>query len=212
MPPPPPEEALEQADMVFVGTVEAFGEDDTQDHVGEEDLVSARQRTATVRITASWKGVEQERLSLRVSPRCGFPFEVGREYLIYARRGAFEEPQVSLCSRTTLLAQADDELDVLSRQLRRSASSTKSGEPDRLLVPGAFQGCQRDDECIALSIECGGCDCAFGAIHAAHAAAYQQHVNAFCHNWFGDHCETVCPPQRRVCREGRCALTAPAAP
>ena len=113
VPPGPPREALARADAVFSGRVVSVGEPRGEDpgdpgrpHV-EVRIVPARR----------WKGAAADTVTVRTPPNgavCGYAFEVGREYLVYAdgAEGA-DGLRVYLCSRTRPLADAGEDLAAL---------------------------------------------------------------------------------------------------
>jgi hypothetical protein len=83
---------------------------------GEVADVEKQGRTATVtlRVSEVWKGPEQGTLEVATSSQesaCGYPFEEGQEYLVYAygKRGL----KVDLCSQTKPLSKAGASLQVL---------------------------------------------------------------------------------------------------
>ncbi len=98
-----PEDAAASADAIFEGrvvTVEAPAEGDQSTPV-----------RVTVRVTQQWKGVTTEEVELTTAPNsamCGYDFELDQVYLIYAyaEDGGLG---VSLCSRTQLADQADED-------------------------------------------------------------------------------------------------------
>ncbi len=62
-----------------------------------------------------WKGPALSTLvvsTARETASCGYPFEVGQEYLVYAR-GTWDALEVSLCSRTRTLSTAGEDLAAL---------------------------------------------------------------------------------------------------
>lgn len=101
-PPPPPKAALEGAAAVFLGeAVEVSVEDQT--------------RTARLKVGRWWKGGAATEVAVathKSGATCGYGFEKGKRYLVYAHQ---EEGQkllrVSLCSRTRTEAQADKDGD-----------------------------------------------------------------------------------------------------
>ena len=71
--------------------------------------------TVTLRVSEVWKGPEQGTLEMSTpsqEPACGYPFEEGQEYLVYAygKEGPFK---VDLCSETKPLSKAGASLQVL---------------------------------------------------------------------------------------------------
>ncbi len=110
IPPVPPREALGQSDAVFAGRVVSVTERREEDpgHPGGPHL--------EVRIVAGrrWKGAGADTVVVRTadsSAACGYPFEAGGEYLVYAR--GEDALRVVSCSRTRPLAQAGEDLAAL---------------------------------------------------------------------------------------------------
>lgn len=96
----PPQEAYEAADLVFVGEVI-----DIEDEPG---TYPAGWRV-TLRVLHPVKGVFIETIMVNTannSAACGFPFEQGRSYFVYADTEE-SKARVSLCSRTAALEDAD---------------------------------------------------------------------------------------------------------
>lgn len=109
--PPPPLEALKGADAVFVGRVNALHLTGTS----FEEKVNA-----LFEVDQVWKGSLSDRVVIETaqsSAACGFHFSEGEQYLVYAfeTEGALE---TNICSRTTLLENAQGDLSAL-------------GEPDQ---------------------------------------------------------------------------------
>jgi hypothetical protein len=76
-------------------------------------------------VVTAWRGVDTREVTVsthRSSAMCGYPFQEGEEYLVYARGG--EGLTVSLCSRTAPLADAGEDLAALG-----------AGEPGSALAP-----------------------------------------------------------------------------
>jgi hypothetical protein len=70
--------------------------------------------TATLRVSEVWKGPRQQTVTVSTEADsgmgCGYPFEKGREYLVYATG---KDPSVSLCSETKPLSEASADLEAL---------------------------------------------------------------------------------------------------
>lgn len=106
--PPPPEEALADADAVFLGKV--------------AQIASARpdeNRLARVRVTfvvrESWKGVGSvytDVYTARDGASCGFGFRKEETYLVYAYTDG-RTLRTNLCTRTRVLDQAAPDLAAL---------------------------------------------------------------------------------------------------
>jgi len=111
VPPGPPLEELARASAVFRGKVVAI------DQLGAVKRIN-------VQVTTVWKGSVTSETLIQTSgdsAACGFPFEVGSEYLIYANAtattSANERPvaplSTYLCSRTQLASRATDDFGAL---------------------------------------------------------------------------------------------------
>jgi len=96
--PQPPEAALEEADAVFLGTIEKFEiEPPVATSPGEGH------RIATIRVRRVWRGVQRpvvQVVTALYGGICGYDFIVGDDYLIYASRTKDERLSTGLCSRT----------------------------------------------------------------------------------------------------------------
>ena len=112
------EQLSAKADVVFVGQVEQVGPDDTEYHVGEKYIIKANQVTATVAVRSQHKGTVGERVKVNTAASdaaCGYPFEAGREYLIYAtvEPTYVGEFHTGLCAGTKPLREAAEDLRAL---------------------------------------------------------------------------------------------------
>ncbi len=97
--PPPPHEALEHTDAVFIGTVAEVVEADGAFVV-------------RFRVDRRIKGPRGEEVTVRTassSAACGYYFREAREYLVYAQK-TDGHLHVSLCSRTARLPDAGEDL------------------------------------------------------------------------------------------------------
>jgi hypothetical protein len=106
MQPPAPQEAMAGSVAVFVGTVTGIQQP------GGAIQSSADPALVTFEVSQVWKGPEFTNLLVQTSQSsasCGYEFEFGRDYLVYAS-GSETDLSTGLCSRTTLLTNA--ELDV----------------------------------------------------------------------------------------------------
>jgi len=111
---PPADVARDQADTVFAGRVIGLrlvpqSGDDLASSFGIEDL------EVTIAVHSLWKGeVGEEQLLFTTYTCCvcGFRFEIGEEYLVYATviDGVL---RTSLCTRTALLSEASEDLAIL---------------------------------------------------------------------------------------------------
>ncbi len=104
-PQPAPLAARTSAMAVFVGTVSGFGATDAS---GATLLV-------TFEVQQTWKGPTGAQVTLATasgSANCGYEFVRGEQYLVYASAEA-GQLRTSLCSRTTPLASASEDLAAL---------------------------------------------------------------------------------------------------
>jgi hypothetical protein len=105
--PPSPDIAVEQATAVFSGEVQELIETERAD--GETA------HAVTFDVSRVWKGVRSETVSVETEASeaiCGYPFEVGEQYLVYAH-GDPGELYTGLYHRTTSWSAADSDLDVI---------------------------------------------------------------------------------------------------
>ena len=103
--PPPPEEAFEDADIVFSGLVTNIVLDD-----------SGYYYEVTFQVIDVWKGEGLEEITLLTetySDTCGYYFQINYEYLVYAYNynwGIY----TNICTRTNLLEYASEDLEFLN--------------------------------------------------------------------------------------------------
>ena len=113
---PTPQEEFEQSAAVFTGRVLSmeplpFGAADVE-----------------IQVYLGWKGITGSRM-IAYNPSgsmCGYPFEVGHEYLVYAR-GAPESLSTGQCGRTTAIESAGEDLEALGPPTVVSADKSKWG-------------------------------------------------------------------------------------
>jgi hypothetical protein len=114
-PPGSPGEALDGAAAVFAGQVVAL------DFGGPVDGVfsTGDPVEVTFRVSALWKGPSQRSMvvhTVRSTVSCGYEFQLGREYLVYAT-GSDKHLATGLCTRTRPLEQAGVDLAELGDSL-----------------------------------------------------------------------------------------------
>lgn len=114
--------ALEKADAVFAGRVVAlelvtrFDEDPTVSFTTEDLMV-------TVAVHSRWKGDAADQMVLYTAFTCcvcGFSFQIGEEYLIYAYANEDGTLRTSMCSRTAILEGASADLVLLGNLIPAS--------------------------------------------------------------------------------------------
>lgn len=102
LPPGPVAQEFERADAVFIGSIARARQED-------------RFFVIAMEVKSSWKGVEEGEIELRTAQdtaACGYPFEYGKAYIVYASKSD-GELWASLCSRTRLLQGGEDEVRAL---------------------------------------------------------------------------------------------------
>jgi hypothetical protein len=105
MEPPPPEDAYEEADVVFSGEV-------TNMVINEEGYYYE----VTFQIIDIWKGESLEEIIVLTelfSDTCGYPFQINNEYLVYAYTYSWGI-YTNICTRTNLLEYASEDLEFLN--------------------------------------------------------------------------------------------------
>ena len=126
LPPGPPAAALADATAVFAGRVTAVAV--PADRSGTSPL------QVTFAVSRSWKGADRPTISVTTpssSASCGVDFVDGQEYLVYARasEGVL---QTNLCSRTSTLAAAGDDIAALRTGSTPSPSTSGGALPPTL--------------------------------------------------------------------------------
>ena len=100
-------------------------------------MVSPRFATATLRVSEVWKGPEHQTVQLTTDVAdgvsCGYPFEKGQKYLVYAYGGQ-QGLGTSGCSETKLLSKASEDLALLG-----NGAEPKDGGPS----PTPLGACRR---------------------------------------------------------------------
>jgi hypothetical protein len=129
MAPPPPQEAMADSAAVFEGTVTEVR--------GPKDEAEYGNLEVTLRIGRRFKGAEGDTVTVTTSnssAACGYGFEQGSTYLVYANDGQDGQLSVSLCSRTARIEDAADDLAALG------PGSGPAPEPPPAVEPGK-RGC-----------------------------------------------------------------------
>jgi hypothetical protein len=94
-------------------------------------------------VTQAWRGVEHESVEIQTasnSAACGFPFEAGQHYLVYAgdREGML---MVSLCSRTARMDDASEDRQLLGSGTIPVDVVDETDEPTPREPPATRAGC-----------------------------------------------------------------------
>lgn len=105
--PPSVEEEVEKSAAAFTGEVT---------HIEKKN----RSRKVTFEVSNTWKGVTKSQIVISTglnSADCGFPFELGGNYLIYANEssmyGGVDELSTTICNRTAAIEEAQQDLETL---------------------------------------------------------------------------------------------------
>ncbi|MBI5001777.1 hypothetical protein HZC31_00160 [Candidatus Woesearchaeota archaeon] len=99
-------EEVERADVVFVGTVIAVDHSEYRAYIFPDLEFSFT-------VQEYWKGVLSEPLIIHTGQGggdCGFSFEEGKSYLVYAYADESGDLHTNICSRTALLSDAEGDL------------------------------------------------------------------------------------------------------
>ncbi len=112
---PSPRQALKEAKAVFVGEVVSKEVFEVKDEYGVQPVVRVKFIVSRV-----WKGVEGTEVIVNTSgynPACGFNFEKGKKYLVYAYpdRWKLNVFETNICNRTKELRSAARDLRVIGR-------------------------------------------------------------------------------------------------
>lgn len=125
-------EELERSTAVFAGTVVDVADANRGPIISSADPIAF-----TFQVTRVWKGPIHTTLiisSARGGASCGYEFEVGREYLVYAD-GTETHLQASLCSRTQPLSVAGEDLKALGEGERPTPEPPELDETPPLSAP-----------------------------------------------------------------------------
>jgi hypothetical protein len=137
MMPGSPLEEMERSAAVFAGKVVKM------DAPGGQIISSADPVTVVFEVSRVWKGPEEAQITLttaRSSASCGYEFSGGVEYMVYAYEGE-SGLEAGLCTRTMLLANAGEDLEVLGEgSIPEAPVPESSSQPFLLwgLVGGGF--------------------------------------------------------------------------
>ena len=110
--PPPPEDALNEADAVFSGEVVEVDEN-------RKLLGGSYGKTVHFKVDETWKGIDEPEIAITTGlggGDCGISFEKGQKYLVYASASNMYVPgtlSTTICHRTTELANAAADLNAL---------------------------------------------------------------------------------------------------
>jgi hypothetical protein len=114
------EQALADSEAVFSGEVVDYEKSPLATTMMEGTMVtmmiSPRPATVTLRVSEVWKGSKQQTVQVATDvadgASCGYPFEKGQKYLVYAYGGQ-QDLKTDGCTETKLLSKAGADLAVL---------------------------------------------------------------------------------------------------
>ncbi|WP_432357959.1 hypothetical protein [Sporosarcina sp. UB5] len=130
--PPPPEDALDQADAVFSGEVVEV--------IENGKLVGGYGKTVHFKVDEVWKGIDESEAVITTGLHdgdCGIPFVKGQKYLVYASKSDMyvkNTLSTTICHRTTELAYATEDLNALGEGQEVSSSEEVIDE-DEAVIP-----------------------------------------------------------------------------
>ena len=126
------EQALSDSEAVFSGEVVDYEKSPLATTMMEGSMAtifSPRPATVTLRASEVWKGPEQETIQLTTDVAdgvsCGYPFEKGQMYLIYAYGGQ-QGLKTDGCTETKLLSKAGADLQALGAGEKPKDGGTKA--------------------------------------------------------------------------------------
>ena len=140
----PPAEEIDKFDAVFAGRVVSI------EHSFDPNKLPSHGDHTTIgfQVSAVWKGAVNQGVAVTTPPTggsCGFAFEEGEEYIVYAYDNADSDGgySVNICSRTALLVDAQEDLDAFGGG---DAPLTGAGGPQPEASPAT------DDDTVALVV------------------------------------------------------------
>jgi hypothetical protein len=125
----PPCESFSKADAVFSGQVISIKSD------SEDDGYRREHRMVRLLVKESFRGVSAPEIEVFTGlggGDCGFGFQLGKDYLVYAyEREVDRKLETGICTRTSSLAQAQQDLKFLKGLAAARPGSTLNGEIQR---------------------------------------------------------------------------------
>ncbi len=137
-------EALSGSTAVFSGEVVELEKPPPDTAMVEGTMLTVmgqagNKATVTLQASEVWKGTQQQTVTITTEADsgigCGYPFEEGREYLVYATG---REPSVSLCSETKPLSEADADLEALGEGQKSEDVGALSDTSGALSTPAVI--------------------------------------------------------------------------
>ncbi len=128
-----PSEELEKFDAVFAGRVLSVQHsfDPNGSSFSPDDHT-----TVGLTVNTVWKGAVDKNIDLTTPPTggsCGFAFVEGEEYIVYAYESTEESDNlnVSICSRTALLGEAQTDMDAFGEGYAPQGGETVELSPEQ---------------------------------------------------------------------------------
>lgn len=106
-----PEEEFKKFDAVFMGTVTSISERPAPDHLSEIDKAFYPKVKIGIKVGQSWKGVTTDFIYVYTGfggGDCGYSVTGFETYLVYAS-GPMDDLDISICSRTSLYRNAQED-------------------------------------------------------------------------------------------------------
>ena len=106
-----PQEGFGRSKAVFVGTVMRVDENSMKPRHYKFHV-----KSVTFEVEESWRGVDTTHFTIQTGwggGDCGYRFEEGKQYLVYAHQFTDIPFFTGICSRTTALASATEDLNYL---------------------------------------------------------------------------------------------------
>jgi hypothetical protein len=133
--PPDPSTAYRSAKAVFLGTaVERSPQTRMEEgylvsgkNAGKRQVFEVEGYSFTFEIEEAFKGIKGKSVKIHTDAgggSCGYPFGVGKEYLVYAYGASEDSLGTGICSRTRPASNAQDELGML-RSMKDGVSETR---------------------------------------------------------------------------------------
>lgn len=125
--PPPPEDALDNADAVFSGEVVKV--------IENKGIMRGYGNIVHFKVDKAWKGTEDSEMIITTGyggGDCGISFEEGQQYLVYASASDMYEAgtlSTTICHRTTGISGATEDLNALGEG--REVGSTHESRDEK---------------------------------------------------------------------------------
>jgi Carboxypeptidase regulatory-like domain len=125
---PTPCQAYEQAGAVFIGIPKEVSRNESKDNTGNSGRAS---RIFRFSVDQAFRGVNNSQVSVitgQGAGDCGYDFKIGEQYLVYAFQDSQKMLSTSICSRTKLVRNADEDLEYIRGLSKASPGGWIFGE------------------------------------------------------------------------------------